>query len=64
MTIKEQHHLEALSKKHRELDETISELQSKENFDDLELLRLKQDRLKIKDEIASFQRHLESAVKE
>jgi len=54
MTQKQQSHLDALNKKHRELDNQITTLQESESFDDIELSRLKHERLKVKDEIFSF----------
>ena len=62
MTIKEEHHLDALSRKHRELDEQITAMQSSESFDDTELAKLKHDRLKIKDEIFEFKRQLAKTI--
>jgi uncharacterized protein YdcH (DUF465 family) len=58
MTQKQQSHLDSLSRKHRELDSQITTLQESENFDDMELMRLKHERLKVKDEIFSFKRQL------
>ena len=58
MTEKQQSHLDALSRKHRELDKQIGQLQESESFDDAELMRLKHERLKIKDEIFAFKRQL------
>jgi hypothetical protein len=58
MTEKQQSHLDALSRKHRELDKQIGQLQESESVDDAELMRLKQERLKIKDEIFAFKRQL------
>jgi hypothetical protein len=58
MNIKQENHLDALSRKHRELDKQIGQLQESESFDDAELMRLKQERLKIKDEIFAFKRQL------
>ena len=58
MNIKQENHLDALSRKHRELDKQIGQLQESESVDDAELMRLKQERLKIKDEIFAFKRQL------
>ena len=58
MTQKQQSHLDALSRRHRELDGQITTLQESESFDDMELMRLKNERLAIKDEIFSFKRQL------
>lgn len=58
MTQKQQSHLDALSRKHRELDKQITTLQESESFDDNELMRLKHERLKVKDEIFAFKRQL------
>lgn len=58
MTHKQQSHLDALSRKHRELDRQISSLQESANFDDMELVRLKHEKLKVKDEIFAFKRKL------
>jgi hypothetical protein len=58
MTDKQQSHLDALSRKHRELDKQITTLQESESFDDNELMRLKHERLKVKDEIFAFKRQL------
>lgn len=58
MTEKQQSHLDALSRKHRELDKQITVLQESESFDDNELMRLKHERLKVKDEIFAFKRQL------
>lgn len=62
MTIKEENHLDALSRKHRELDKLITEMQNRESFDDLELANLKQQKLKIKDEIFAFKRQLATNI--
>lgn len=58
MTTKQQSHLDALSRKHRTLDEQITALQDSESFDDNELMKLKHERLKVKDEIFAFKRQL------
>ena len=58
MTNKENNHLDALNRKHRELDNQITEMQARESFDDSELMQLKHDRLKVKDEIFEFKRKL------
>lgn len=58
MTEKQQSHLDSLSKKHRELDKQIITLQESESFDDTEMMRLKHEKLKIKDEIFAFKRKL------
>jgi hypothetical protein len=58
MNIKQENHLDALSRKHRELDTQITIMQESESFNDNELMRLKHERLKIKDEIFSFKRTL------
>lgn len=58
MTDKQQSHLDALSRKHRELDKQITTLQESESFDDNEMMRLKHERLKVKDEIFAFKRQL------
>lgn len=58
MTQKQQSHLDALSRKHRELDVQITTLQESESFDDMELMRLKHERLAVKDEIFAFKRKL------
>ena len=44
-------YLESLSRKHRELEEEISEAMRHPSFDDLELVTLKRKKLAIKDEI-------------
>jgi hypothetical protein len=62
MTDKQQSHLDALSRKHRELDKQISTLQESESFDDNELMRLKHERLKVKDEIFTFKRQLANDI--
>lgn len=58
MNTKQENHLDALSRKHRELDRAVTELQESEGFDDVELMRLKHERLKVKDEIFTFKRTL------
>lgn len=58
MTTKEMNHLDALNRKHRDLDEQITTMQASESFDDNELMQLKHDRLKVKDEIFAFKRQL------
>jgi hypothetical protein len=58
MIEKQKSHLDALSRKHRELDRKIKELQESESVDDLEISRLKQERLRVKDEIFSFKKNL------
>jgi len=62
MTQKQQSHLDALSRKHRELDKQITALQESESFDDNELMRLKHERLKVKDEIFAFKRQLANDI--
>lgn len=62
MTEKQQSHLDALSRKHRELDRKIRELQESESVDDLEISRLKQERLRVKDEIFSFKKNLAKEI--
>lgn len=62
MTTKEMSHLDALNRKHRELDEQITTMQSSESFDDNELMKLKHDRLKVKDEIFEFKRKLAKEI--
>lgn len=62
MTQKQQSHLDALSRRHRELDGQITTLQESESFDDMELKRLKHERLVVKDEIFSFKRQLASDI--
>lgn len=44
-------HLEELSEKHKMLDRMIAEEVARPGSDDLEILRLKQEKLKLKDEI-------------
>lgn len=58
MTKKQENHLDALSRKHRELDRAVTEMQESESFNDIELMRLKHERLKVKDEIVTFKRTL------
>lgn len=62
MTDKQQSHLDALSRKHRKLDKQITTLQESESFDDNELMRLKHERLKVKDEIFTFKRQLANDI--
>jgi hypothetical protein len=44
-------HLQELSEKHRQLERRIEEEISRPGSDDLEIRRLKQEKLKLKDEI-------------
>ncbi|MGI9406548.1 MAG: YdcH family protein [Hyphomicrobiaceae bacterium] len=44
-------HANALSQKHRLLDEEIQQELLKPNFDDMHIRKLKREKLKIKDEI-------------
>ena len=62
MTQKQQNHLDALSRRHRELDRQIIELQEAESVDDLEISRLKAEKLQVKDEIFAFKRKLANDI--
>lgn len=48
-------HLEELSQRHRALKRQIEEEMARPGFDDLEIRRLKQQKLKLKDEITRLQ---------
>jgi hypothetical protein len=48
-------HLAELSEKHRSLERQIEEELSRPGADDLEISKLKKEKLKIKDEIAKLQ---------
>jgi hypothetical protein len=48
-------HLQELSDKHRQLERRIEEEMARPGSDDLEIRRMKQEKLKIKDEIARLQ---------
>lgn len=58
MTIKEEHHLEALSKKHQLLSEQIKEYEASLSVDEIVIHQLKKEKLAVKDEIAAFKRKL------
>lgn len=45
-------HLQELSEKHRQLERRIEEETARLGSDDIEIRRLKQEKLKLKDEIA------------
>lgn len=45
-------HLQELSEKHRQLERRIEEETARPGSDDMEIRRLKQEKLKLKDEIA------------
>jgi hypothetical protein len=48
-------HLQELSERHRQLERRIEEEIARPGSDDLEIRRMKQEKLKIKDEIARLQ---------
>jgi hypothetical protein len=48
-------HLAELSEKHRSLERQIAEEMSRPGADDLEISKLKREKLKIKDEMAKLQ---------
>ena len=48
-------HLQELSEKHRALERRIEEEMGRPGSDDLEIRRMKQEKLKIKDEIVRLQ---------
>ncbi len=48
-------HLQELSEKHRQLERRIHEEVSRPGSDDLEIRRLKQEKLKLKDEITRLE---------
>jgi hypothetical protein len=50
-------HLAELSEKHRLLERKIEEEASRPGADDVRLRRLKQEKLKLKDEMAKLQAH-------
>jgi len=62
MNVKQENHLDALHKKHRELDRKIRALQESNSIDDLEIQRVKQEKLRVKDEIFSFKRQLANDI--
>jgi hypothetical protein len=58
MTNKQQSHLDALSRKHKLLDEQIKEYEANPSTADEVLHQLKKEKLAVKDEIFSFKRQL------
>lgn len=48
-------HLQELSEKHRQLERRIEEEMARPGSDDLEIRRMKQEKLKLKDEISRLQ---------
>lgn len=58
MTKKQQSHLDALSRKHKMLDEQIKEYEVNPSISDEVLHQLKKEKLTIKDEIFTFKRQL------
>jgi hypothetical protein len=48
-------HLQELSEKHRQLERRIEEEISRPGSDDLEIRRMKQEKLKLKDEIVRLE---------
>lgn len=48
-------HLHELSEKHRQLERRIEEEEARPGSDDLTIRRLKQEKLKLKDEIARLE---------
>jgi hypothetical protein len=62
MTNQTDNHLDALSRKHRELDKKIRELQESNSADDLEINNMKQQKFRIKDEILKYKRTLNKEV--
>lgn len=58
MNIKQENHLDALHQKHHMLDRQIKALQECASYDDIEMQKLKQDKLRVKDEIVEFRRKL------
>ncbi len=58
MTIKQEHHLDALNNKHKMLDEQIKEYQMHPSVDDTVIHNLKKEKLAVKDEIASFKKQI------
>lgn len=62
MNIKQEHHLDALNRKHHDLDTQIKALQESSSVDDIEMQKLKQEKLRVKDEIFSFKRQLANDI--
>lgn len=58
MTQKQQSHLDALSRKHKMLDEQIKEYELNPSVSDEVLHQLKKEKLAVKDEIFAFKRQL------
>jgi hypothetical protein len=48
-------HLQELSERHRQLERRIEEAVARPGSDDLEIRRMKQEKLKLKDEITRLQ---------
>lgn len=48
-------HLQELSERHRQLERRIQEEMARPGSDDLEIRRMKQEKLKLKDEISRLQ---------
>jgi hypothetical protein len=58
MTQKQQSHLDALSRKHKMLDEQIKEYEVNPSISDEVMHQLKKEKLAVKDEIFAFKRQL------
>ena len=58
MTIKEEHHLNALNNKHKMLDEQIKHYQMTPSIDDTMIHQLKKEKLAVKDEITAFKKQI------
>lgn len=62
MTVKEEHHLDALNRKHQDLEKKLRTLQESTSVDDLEIQKIKQEKLRVKDEIFSFKRKMANEI--
>lgn len=58
MTMKQEHHLDALNTKHRMLDDQIKEYEMSPAVDDAVIHQLKKEKLAVKDEITAFKKQL------
>lgn len=58
MTTKQENHLDALNRKHHQLQDQIKEYEASPSVDDVVIHQLKKEKLAVKDEIFAFKRKL------
>jgi len=58
MTLKQEHHLEALNNKHKMLDEKIKDYETHPSVDDAVIHQLKKEKLAVKDQITAFKKQI------